>query len=292
MIEKNIIDNDFSRSISRIFTNPIFREVIATGDSKYFWSKVGKYKHLLIKHPQAQIKHIVSEAYCYLGRNYRNEYIYKNTILNNILLGRHSLRTATMLDEFKVAGSIADVVILNGTSTVYEIKTELDSPEKLKKQLQDYRKAFSKVFLVVHNSIADKYLQLISNSSVGLLSLSDRFNLSLVKEATEDYSELCNTTMMKMLRKGEYTNIIRRYKGSIPNVSNIRFFSECLRIAVEIDSKTLHDLILTELRARKPLAIESLESDALPRELKHICLCVNPSKAEYQNLHNFLNLSI
>ena len=41
----------------------------------------------------------------YLGRNYRNEYVAKNTIINNILLGRHSVNTATMLNELKVAGS-------------------------------------------------------------------------------------------------------------------------------------------------------------------------------------------
>lgn len=54
----------------------------------------------------------------------RDEYIYRAAISQKILMGTHSLRTASMLNEFRAGSSKADLVILNGTATVYEIKSE------------------------------------------------------------------------------------------------------------------------------------------------------------------------
>jgi hypothetical protein len=283
---------DFSRSLSKIFTNPVFRVVAQSGTSDYILTKIHKYKAELFAKAGTSIKSVIENAYGHLGNNYRNEYIYKNTIINNILLGRHSLKTATLLNEFKVAGSIADTVIINGTSTVYEIKTELDNPAKLEKQLDDYRKAFVKVYLVTHHTLSDRYYTLIKNTSVGLLSLSGRFNLTTVKHASEDYEGLESDTMMKTLRKTEYSAIVQEFFGYLPNVSNIRYFSECLRLAKEIEPAILHEMMLSELKKRVPTDSQNLASPDIPREIKHLCLCIDPTASEYRNLSNFLNHNI
>ncbi|PKG80047.1 hypothetical protein CXF80_18020 [Shewanella sp. Actino-trap-3] len=80
----------------------------------------------------------VLKTYATLDKHYRYEYFYKNTIANNRLLGRHSLRTAAMITEFRVGRNIADCVIFNGSSTCYEIKTEFDSLSRLDAQLDSY----------------------------------------------------------------------------------------------------------------------------------------------------------
>lgn len=287
-----VASTDFNRSLSQIFTNPVFREVAQSGTSDYILTKIMKYQHHLSAEPGLPIRKVIENAYEYLGRNYRNEYVYKNTIINNILLGRHSVNTATLLNELKVASSIADTVIINGTSTVYEIKTELDNPAKLEKQLEDYRKAFVKVYLVTHHSLTERYKSLIQNKSVGLLSLSGRFNLTSVKPAFEDYDGLDSDIMMKILRKDEYCAVIKDCFGSLPQVSNIRFFSECLQLARRIETRTLHEMMLTQLKKRVPSDSQSLVSAAIPREIKHICLCIDPSRAGYKNLTHFLNYNI
>jgi len=287
-----VAQNDFNRSLSLIFSNSVFKQIAQSGYSDYFISKLRKYNSVLSLKEGTQVKDILVVAYGYLGKNYRNEYIYKNTILNKILIGRHSVRTATMLNEFKVGKSIADTVIINGTSTVYEIKTELDSPDKLQKQIEDYKKAFAKIYLVTHHSLTSKYLSLVEGSNVGLLSLSCRSNLTVTKEAIEDHSFLCNDVIMRALRKEEYSAIIKKVYGSIPNLPNIRFFSECLNIARDIEPQVVHKLMLEQLRKRTPFESDFLESEFLPIELKHICLCINPSKKEYNNLFHFLNLNL
>ena len=67
------------------------------------------------------------------SKDYRHEFIYKSVIAHKILLGRHSLNTAVLLNEFRVGDCKADVVVINGTSNVYEIKSERDSLCRLKK---------------------------------------------------------------------------------------------------------------------------------------------------------------
>jgi hypothetical protein len=283
---------DFNRSVSHLFSNSVFRQIVETGTSEYLLNKADKYRYQLLPDGKSRIKEMLQQAYQHLAKNYRNEYLYKNTIANNILLGRHSLRTATMLNEFKVAASIADILIINGTSTVYEIKTELDSPEKLLKQVSDYKKAFAKIYIVTHHSLVEKYRKLLSDHQVGLIALSGRFNFKIEKETEEDFSTMDQLVMMKALRKEEYSSIIEKYYGKLPPVSNIHYFKECVRLAQQIDVIIFHELMLQQLAKRKPLYAEGLQSIDLPKELKQICLCINPTPHQYQNLFSFLNKTI
>ncbi len=283
---------NFNNSLSKIFSNSTFRGIAQSGSSDYFYEKLKKYNTVLSVTSGTQVKAVLQNAYNYLSRNYRNEYIYKNTIVNKILLGKHSLNTSTMLNEFKVGNSIADIIFLNGTSAVYEIKTELDTPDKLKKQIEDYKKVFAKVYLVTHNSLTKRYLSLIENDAVGLYSLSPKLNLSLIKEANIDYSQLSNEAILKALRKNEYLGVIKEYFGELPCTTSIKLFKECLSLAKNIEPILLHDLMLEQLKKRKPKESNSLQSELLPKELKHICLCINPSRKEYDNLFDFINQKI
>ena len=80
--------------------------------------------------------------YNQLLRQYRNEYVYKNTLFNKLVLGIHSLKTTSAIVELPIVDSIADFILFNGKAVVYEIKTELDSLERLEGQLANYYKAF------------------------------------------------------------------------------------------------------------------------------------------------------
>ncbi len=70
--------------------------------------------------------------YFVLKNSYRNEYYFKNTLFNQ-LVKHYGLENSVVLDEFKIGGSIADFVFLNGEARVYEIKTAFDDLSKLKK---------------------------------------------------------------------------------------------------------------------------------------------------------------
>ena len=78
---------------------------------------------------------VISDIYHYVGKSYRNEYFYKNTLLNKLIINVHRVNTTTALTEVPIAKSKADFIMINGKAVVYEIKTELDSFDRLENQI-------------------------------------------------------------------------------------------------------------------------------------------------------------
>ncbi|WP_459594903.1 sce7726 family protein, partial [Enterobacter hormaechei] len=87
------------------------------------------------------------------------------------MLGKHSLRTACMLNEFRIGSCKAALIILNGTGTVYEIKSERDSLSRLQNQITYSRKAFGKIYVIAGSDHIDDVLK-TTESTIGVLSLT------------------------------------------------------------------------------------------------------------------------
>ena len=128
---------------------------------------------------------VFEEAFSLLKREgYRHEYIYKAALTHKILLGKHSLQTASMLNEFRVGECKADLAILNGTSTVYEVKSERDSLNRLERQVAAYAKVFARVYVIA----AEDHVDAVKGSvpeDVGILLLNSRHQISPLREATD-----------------------------------------------------------------------------------------------------------
>ena len=92
----------------------------------------------------------IQNVYNKLSRSYRNEYFYKNTLLNKRLLGIHSVNTTTALTEIPVGRAKPDFILINGKAVVYEIKTELDNFDRLENQINEYYKAFNHVAILTY----------------------------------------------------------------------------------------------------------------------------------------------
>ncbi|MBC8060944.1 MAG: sce7726 family protein, partial [Clostridiaceae bacterium] len=50
----------------------------------------------------------------------------------------------------------ADFILINGSAVVYEIKTELDTLDRLDSQIENYYKAFTKVCVITSESNYNK----------------------------------------------------------------------------------------------------------------------------------------
>ncbi|CAL2094534.1 sce7726 family protein [Tenacibaculum sp. 190524A02b] len=232
-----------------------------------------------------------NHLYLSMVKNYRNEFIYKNEIVNKILLGKYSLNTANALNEFRIGKSIADLVLLNGTSVVFEIKTEYDSPERLLNQIQEYRKSFLNIVIVTHHSVIGKYQKFIRVNKlqcIGLMVLTENHTLKEVQKPIEDSSYLDITYMFKCLRKNEYTSIIKKYFGYIPNVPNTKLFRECLALANKMEEIDFHDFMFKELKKRQIKEKIIVSSREFPVFLKHISLCLDFSKQEINQIYQIL----
>lgn len=287
---KNSVDTN--HSISKIFSNSHFKGVINNGKSNFIDAKIDKYFQELGLNNNSTRGDALGVFYSYLLSEYRCEYIYKNFITKNILLGRHSLNTSTLLNELRVGSSLADLVLINGKSVVYEIKTELDTPERLADQLDDYRKAFTNIYLVTHHSLVDKYLSMLNDKSIGVIGLTDRFHLSEVRKASNNSDHLDIRTMFKVLRKDEYSNVIKQVHGFLPDVPNMYYFKECLSLAYQINAKKFNYLMSEELKKRKPKDPNTIQSNEVPDYLTNICLNIDPTSDQYIRLFNYLNEKI
>ncbi|WP_180113605.1 sce7726 family protein [Acinetobacter sp. YH12063] len=244
------------REIAKLFTSNCLNAVASDDLSFLKRSKIDKIAQ---KYNALNYHDLYHKAYIDLSKNYRNEYIYKNLIAQKIFLGRHSLDSSILLSEFRVGTNKADLVLLNGCSTCYEIKTEYDSLMRLQDQLASYLKVFDKVNVVCSQKMLGDVIHL-APIEVGIIELTNRNTLKIVREPIET-NQLDIELMMKSLRKEEYQAIAEElYKLKI-DVPNTRLFELCEKIIKNHDPKIIKRVLIETLkktRKNNSRAIKSL----------------------------------
>jgi hypothetical protein len=270
---------------NRIFTKNTFSEWIASDGGNSLTKSVQKF----LSSTNMQNRSVISEVYNIMQRSYRNEYIYKNTLLNKLLLGRHSLNSTTALTEVPVQKSKADFILINGKAVVYEIKTELDNFDRLEGQLKDYYRAFDNVCVITSESSYKSVLSSLEHTNVGVLTLTKRSSISTKKEPVSDISYLDHNTMFKLLRKQEYENILMKYFGQLPNVTQVRYYKECLKLFMNITLEQAYKYMLIELKKRINIKDKIKFQKSVPYELKSLIYFSDYSSEDYEVLEQFLN---
>ena len=108
--------------------------------------------------------------YNFITRYYRCEYVFKNEIINQLLLKKYGTENSIAFNEFKVGKSVVDFAVMNGESKAFEIKTQFDSPKRLSKQMEDYQKIFNKCYVVVSTEELDYYKNKVDQTT-GIIEL-------------------------------------------------------------------------------------------------------------------------
>ena len=272
--------------LNRLFTQNVFHELIRYNESSTYGTVVQRYATDIDGKSNGEL---ISEIYSFLSKSYRNEYFYQNTLLNKLLLGKHSVNTTTALTQIPIGKSKADFILINGKAVVYEIKSELDSFERLDTQLKDYYKAFNHVCVVTSESYFEKISSILQGSSVGIYALTKKNTLSnlLRKEPTEDSSHLDHKTIFKMLHKREFENILERRFGKLPIASQVFYYDACLALFSEIPIIEAYRMVLVELKKRNRIVVGKF--DDVPYELKSLVYFYNPAETEYDALSDFLD---
>lgn len=269
--------------LSRIFTKNVFNEWVSSEETPSVIQGLQK----LICNPNKKNKNVISELYDVMQKTYRNEYIYKNTLLNKVLLGRHSLNTSTALTEIPIEKSKADFIIINGKAMVYEIKTELDNLDRLEGQLIDYYKAFDNVCVITSDSNYKDVLGLLKDTRVGICTLTTRNTISTKKEPQSNKAYLNHVSMFKILRKYEYEGILLKYYGDLPKTTQVKYYKECLKLFSSMEVDIAYKYMLTELKKRNNVNKPSFHS--VPYELKWLVYFSEYKPHDYTELEKFLN---
>ena len=236
----------------------------------------------------AKVEEVFSAASRWMLAAYRNEWFYKNAIANQILLQRHGIDGASLVNEMRVGSSVADCVVINGCATAYEIKTELDNPAKLLKQLADYRAAFRRVVVVTHHSLVDNYNSMLIDQPVGVVSMNHQGHLETIRAATDRTNDLSTATMMKSLRRAEYVRIAERIIGTQVQAPATKMFRECLDIGRSVSPVEYGRMYEQELRRRKARAGVALEHERF-EHVRHQLLTINPEVKELPKLQEWMS---
>ncbi len=271
--------------LNKMFTRVMLRHLIDGIEDKVYSTVVRRY---ICSSEEKNNKEIISEIYCELKRNYRNEYFYKNTLLNKLLLGVHSVNTTTALTEISIAKSKADFVLINGKAVVYEIKTELDNLDRLVSQINDYYKAFDHVAVVTYEKNLCQLQKLLDsvNKPVGIYILKKNEKLSTIRKPEKYIENLDIEVIFKLLRKAEYEDIIMQKYGCLPEVTQFKYYSACKQMFKQIPIEESYMLVLKILKKR--MEIQKEEFVKIPYELKFLAYFMKLTSSDYQRLEEFL----
>ena len=221
--------------------------------------------------------------YRLLFERYRCEYIYKNAIATKLFLSRHSLHNSFMTDEIRSGSSRADVVILNGTSTVYEIKSHYDSFDRLGNQLLDYKRVFDRIYIVTTYAKAISLIR-STESSIGILAMRDDGTLSTLREPKGNKSNTDPGAVFDCMRQSEFSAAVSEAFASVPQVPNSQLYRKARELFCTLPPAVAHDLMVKQVKKRgKKKAFVDL-IDQAPRSLKHACLSFSKSASMATNI--------
>lgn len=272
--------------LTRLFSATVFREMAKKGRSGLFRRLLGQTDLIEYVDPSATVGDTFDYAFDILKiAGHRDEYIYRTAISQKVLMGKHSLRTASMLNEFRVGSCKADLVILNGTATVYEIKSERDSLARLENQVENYKQVFAKVNVIASESHIDGVLDMIPDD-VGVMCLSKRYQITSVREAEDCSARICPATVFDSLRMTESIAILQAMGVVVPEVPNTKKHAAMRDLFVDLDPIVLHAEMVRTLKRTRDLAPLGEFIDRLPKSLQAAALSVSVPRSDHPRVVN------
>lgn len=290
--KNKLISTPHLSALARMFSSSVIKELASKGKSPLLSRLILESSIAKTIAPTAPISALFDTAFSILkNKNYRHEYIYKAALTHKILLGVHSINTASMLTEFRVSNSKADVVILNGTSTVYEIKSERDKLDRLQSQVDAYRKAFAKVNIITGENHLSSVIDNVP-SDVGILLLTDRFQISTIRESIDNPNRVNSEVILDSLQLSEAIRILELYGIDAPVLPNTKMRKAVREKFIKLDPIQAHTgmvKILKESRNLKQLA--SLVS-VLPESLKTAAFTTPLRKKDHAKLVTAMDIPL
>jgi len=282
--------------LARFFSASVLKELAHHGHS-VIAGRLSQQNHLFEQFGASlSVGKFYDTIFKRLIKEYRHEYIYKNAIAEKILLGKHNLNTAFMLTEFRVADCKADAVVLNGTSHVYEIKSEMDSFERLDRQLAAYRRMFDYITVITSERLYQSVLDRVP-SEIGIMVLAEKEyqfrTRKCRREAISNKSNVDPLVIFDSLQRKEFLKIIEKHCGqSFAHTPNTQIYAEARKVFKQLTPETAHDAMVEVLKQRREThRVADFVLD-VPASLKAASLSLRLTEAERNRFINLLNKDI
>lgn len=142
------------------------------------WKKVSYYLFRTSESAIAALREVVLSNK-FISDLFLEYYVCERVVKYFLIQSLLELTNDIVAFEMTVGGSRVDICRINGGSYAYEIKTEYDSFERLATQMNDYIKAFEKVYVVVPHS-RELEIQPFIPAGCGIISYRQSHNKKLV----------------------------------------------------------------------------------------------------------------
>lgn len=271
-------------AIARLFSSGVFREMAKKGRSSLFRRLISMTDIGALCPADATVGHAFDSAFAILKRNgCRDEYVYRAALTQRVLLGKHSLNTACMLTEFRAGTCKADLAILNGTATVYEIKSERDSLARLENQVENYKRVFAKVFVIASKDHVGSIFKTVP-TDVGVLELTARHQISTKREAEDRPDRICPVTVFESLRTAEAEAILVQLGVKVPDVPNTLRRGAMRERFENLNPTAVHMAMVETLKRTRDLAPLRELVERLPQSLHAAALSINIRKSDHDRI--------
>ena len=282
-------------ALARLFSSGVLKELASRGESALFTRLMVASRIDRWLSPSETVADAFEFAFRLLrSPQYRIEYVYKSAIAHKILLGKHSLSTSTMLSEFRVGSSKVDIAILNGTAAAYEIKSERDTLGRLEGQLADYRGVFAKVNVVAGEDHIDSILKTVP-PDVGVIKLSSKYRLQVVREAADDPSRTRPRQMFASLQTKEAVEVLRalnKLDDDLVRLPNTRIRCVLDEVFGGLDPVETHRAMVRVLKSTRSKNAAKHFILGLPASLQAVAVSTPLVRSSYQRLHRALSTSL
>ena len=287
--------NDYHKDghgIAKLFSAKVLGELAQRGSSPAV-ARIIKHSFLADEDPNLPLSDIYDKAFRFLKRpDNRHEYVYKAAIIQKILLGKHSLNTATLINEFRVGTSKADIVILNGSAIAYEIKTERDSLDRLETQIDNYRKMFGEVNVICGENHYEKVESLVPEG-IGIMTLSPEYQISTQIPPIENSERITPEIIFDSIRLSEVELILRKFKIELDGLSNgnkyYKMRDEFMKLPIEKIYNEMVKTLKDNRNKEENRVLLSKHLTELPNCLSPFILSRNLNELEGDNLSNVMN---
>ena len=279
MLSKNSYSKNQLRDYSALFSRAEVQSWLKADFSSIDY-KIDHYSPQIPISQKTSYLQYLKYIYRILEQHYQNEYVIKNSFLNEWLIRELGKTDSIVFNEFRVGDAIADLVMFNGVSKAFEIKTEYDTDQRLDLQLQNYRRAFNQIYLIVPETklnIYDKY-----DSDIGLITYKGQVKNKFCKhrEAVGNM-EIDPETIMHIFHTSEYKKVVKAYYGELPEMTSFNQFKICSQLIAEIPAEELNHYFIEQMKSRK---MENCYSERYFREFNQLFLALKMKKLTRKKL--------
>ena len=218
--------------------------------------------------------------YRILETHYQNEYIFKNAFLNEWLIKEIGDCDSKVFNEYRVGNAVADLVMFNGNSRVFEIKTEYDSDTRLTQQIENYRRVFNQIFIIIPETKLSLYQKY--DESIGIITFNGNQSkkFTLQRNAANNL-DIDADTIMHILHSHEYKAIVKSYYREMPKMTSFNQFNICSKLIKKIPNSELNEFFINQMKKRK---LEKVFSNRYYKEFSQLSLALKLNKTEKKNM--------